>query len=236
MLGYASVEGARESTSLLQSKLSGNQGLDSYKQSYFERIMGKSSMPPHLCSTQNEDATLSKLKVSQLDRTSGSTLHKLTHSPFGHSDNMSVVKGVHAIQRSEQIELEDEPRSKFLKDAKAPESQRTAALSSSNWPKHAGDDLDMRAPFKKSVMDEIIEKTTVNSSARDSGIQHHAGKRHTLDYLPLSKHKRYQSVNTRSYERRTFYESHVESGEGSRLRRYDEMIKKMQSKQLSKMN
>lgn len=60
---------------------------------------------------------------------------------------------------------------------------------------------------------------------------------HTLDYLPLAKHKRFQSVNTRSYEKRPMFESgKVDSIEGSRLRRYDDMIKKLQSKQLSKIN
>lgn len=61
-------------------------------------------------------------------------------------------------------------------------------------------------------------------------------KQHTLDYLPLSKNKRFQSVNMRSNEKRPIFESNLDGSEGSRLKRYDEMIKKMQSKQLSKFN
>lgn len=80
--------------------------------------MGKSSVPLQQDSALQDGMTLSKFKASPLEGISGSTMQKFAQSHFGHAENLSIMKGNHEIQRSEQLELEEESLSKFLKDCR----------------------------------------------------------------------------------------------------------------------
>lgn len=88
------------------------------------------------------------MKGSMMDRTSGSTLVKQSHGPFGLSENFSIQKGTHAVQKSEQVDVEEEPRGKFVKEVRVFESQKTSVMpqpSVWNNSKNISDELDMRA-------------------------------------------------------------------------------------------
>lgn len=57
-----------------------------------------------------------------MNRTSGSMLVKNSHTPFGISENFSILKGAQAIQKSEQVELQEDSKKKVVKEVKVFES------------------------------------------------------------------------------------------------------------------
>ena len=197
--------------------------------------MGKSSL--HYQSTQQDDVSFSKMKGSVISRTSGSMLAKNTNTPFGISENFSILKGTHAIQKSEQVELSDEQKKKFAKEAKAFDSAKHSVMPASTWnrSKDVSDELDMQASqFKKSQATDKQAAFDLNESSlliQPTTATNNRPLHTTLDYLPLAKNKRFQSVNARSHEKRPMFETdNAEASQGNRLKRYDEMIKHMQTK------